>query len=1179
MRFLELELKPFGRFEHETIHFPCEIDSLGGFHMIIGPNEAGKSTTLAAFQRFLFGFPANDIYRFGRKNLWVGAKLQLASGEIFKIWRKNSQARSLFGEDQKLERPAGMVDRFLDPIDSKTFMKLFGLNQETLRAGGLNLVSGKGEFADILFGESLGDLQQFDKIRGSLKKEADELFKPDGRSGTPLNKIRTKVQDLDKKLKENITTTNAWRDLESGRDGVQDRLRQVENTLIELRSSLTRIKNRIASRQLVMQLRNLRAELEPLAGLPRVDEKIRLKLTEAVTRLSGLDGGVDAANQEIRKKSDELAHVMIQQAFLDHGEEISSLADMASAIEQQRSGLGQLAKEIDGQQLDLKNRAIELGIPFDKPDQAPQLDMAARRRIEIIGQNITDLQEQLKQAQLDQARLRREMNKLQNGVGTDVVGDMDSTQLNVVLQKLRKISEQESRLEGIQKNLKKFQSHLDSKLEDLPCWQGDAAAFSRLRLPVREAVEIAEKQLSEAESALKTDRHRLNQLRLEVEGEQQSITKQRKQLTLPSLEDLLLVRQDRDQAWAEIDARWRQAADQPVHEKSVQADTYVQLVKTADRMADQLRDHAELVTKMLRLEDLRSQEETANKRLKLSEAENATAWDRWNSLWSFLAEPPAEPAIMKPWLTIGSEYEQLNQEIQTAQSEIQEIQNAWPAYRDQLIGDPTHTLISSCRTTEAAITVLAEKRDWLNSQKKLESINQAQIHDKNLELQNNISEQDLLNKKIHEENKVWSEVLSEHRISAGITPELFSKFASELANWHKDLQKQAVQLKKLNDQSEQLQQFDRDVHRVANATGFRENSESTTATIKSMFKLKGEQQELVKTKNRLEAEMNKARIRIDELREKGREDQETIRLICESIEVTKAELAEERFQGIFERDALEIDLDRKCKLLEPLRGGIGLEDWITEVESETLEQADAARESCERDIKEAEQTRTKLLTDLGEWKSKLSIIENRVAEARSLDIRNDQRLLVETTNDQIRNYLKFSITNKILEEAAQDYRKRMGDNVLSTACHYFHILSLGSFGGIRPEATNGGNKLVAVRNMDDPDSDELELNALSEGTRDQLYLALKLAMIRNRLVERQRLGQAMLPVILDDILVQFDDERSAAAFRLLGELSEMTQVIFLTHHGHLERVARAAFGERSFGIHRLTGSQAARVQG
>jgi uncharacterized protein YhaN len=195
-----------------------------------------------------------------------------------------------------------------------------------------------------------------------------------------------------------------------------------------------------------------------------------------------------------------------------------------------------------------------------------------------------------------------------------------------------------------------------------------------------------------------------------------------------------------------------------------------------------------------------------------------------------------------------------------------------------------------------------------------------------------------------------------------------------------------------------------------------------------------------------------------------------------------------------------------------------------------------------------------------------------VAEARSLDIRNDQRLLVETTNEQIRNYLKFAITNKILEEAAQDYRKRMGDNVLSTACHYFHALSLGSFGGIRPEATNGGNKLVAVRNMDDPDSDELELNALSEGTRDQLFLALKLAMIHNRLMERQRLGQGMLPVILDDILVQFDDERSAAAFRLLGELSELTQVIFLTHHTHLEAVARGAFGERPIGIHRLTGS-------
>jgi uncharacterized protein YhaN len=112
-----------------------------------------------------------------------------------------------------------------------------------------------------------------------------------------------------------------------------------------------------------------------------------------------------------------------------------------------------------------------------------------------------------------------------------------------------------------------------------------------------------------------------------------------------------------------------------------------------------------------------------------------------------------------------------------------------------------------------------------------------------------------------------------------------------------------------------------------------------------------------------------------------------------------------------------------------------------------------------------------------------------------------------------------------------------------------------------------GRRLAVVKN--DEDADELHLDDLSEGTRDQLFLALKLAMIENRLMERRKAGLEMVPVILDDVLVNFDDDRAAAAFRLFSKLAEKTQVIFLTHHQHLEGVARRALGDSSFGLHRL----------
>jgi uncharacterized protein YhaN len=73
---------------------------------------------------------------------------------------------------------------------------------------------------------------------------------------------------------------------------------------------------------------------------------------------------------------------------------------------------------------------------------------------------------------------------------------------------------------------------------------------------------------------------------------------------------------------------------------------------------------------------------------------------------------------------------------------------------------------------------------------------------------------------------------------------------------------------------------------------------------------------------------------------------------------------------------------------------------------------------------------------------------------------------------------------------------------------------------------------------------------MSEGARDQLYLALRLATLERYLDHAEP-----LPFIVDDILVNFDDERSAATLKVLAELSRKTQVILFTHHAHLRDLA------------------------
>jgi uncharacterized protein YhaN len=60
-----------------------------------------------------------------------------------------------------------------------------------------------------------------------------------------------------------------------------------------------------------------------------------------------------------------------------------------------------------------------------------------------------------------------------------------------------------------------------------------------------------------------------------------------------------------------------------------------------------------------------------------------------------------------------------------------------------------------------------------------------------------------------------------------------------------------------------------------------------------------------------------------------------------------------------------------------------------------------------------------------------------------------------------------------------------------------------------------------------------------------------------------------LPLIVDDILVLFDDDRATAALRVLAEFSARTQVIFFTHHARIVELAETGLPTGSANIVRL----------
>ena len=54
-----------------------------------------------------------------------------------------------------------------------------------------------------------------------------------------------------------------------------------------------------------------------------------------------------------------------------------------------------------------------------------------------------------------------------------------------------------------------------------------------------------------------------------------------------------------------------------------------------------------------------------------------------------------------------------------------------------------------------------------------------------------------------------------------------------------------------------------------------------------------------------------------------------------------------------------------------------------------------------------------------------------------------------------------------------------------------------------------------------------------------------------------------MPFIVDDILVDFEEERSQAALNALAELAEKTQIILFTHHSRVVEQSNSRTVEQS----------------
>ena len=153
--------------------------------------------------------------------------------------------------------------------------------------------------------------------------------------------------------------------------------------------------------------------------------------------------------------------------------------------------------------------------------------------------------------------------------------------------------------------------------------------------------------------------------------------------------------------------------------------------------------------------------------------------------------------------------------------------------------------------------------------------------------------------------------------------------------------------------------------------------------------------------------------------------------------------------------------------------------------------------------------------------------------------------------DAAEQYLEAATASRLLKWATDRYRDQKQGPMLRRAGEIFAGLTLGEFSRLTVDTERTPPALYARRTK----GTSVEVAGLSEGTRDQLFLALRIAALELQLASR-----TALPFVADDLFINFDDARAKAGLEALRDLSTRTQVLFLTHHDHLLPLVRDVFG-------------------
>ncbi|MEA2064366.1 MAG: AAA family ATPase [Gemmatimonadota bacterium] len=273
-----------------------------------------------------------------------------------------------------------------------------------------------------------------------------------------------------------------------------------------------------------------------------------------------------------------------------------------------------------------------------------------------------------------------------------------------------------------------------------------------------------------------------------------------------------------------------------------------------------------------------------------------------------------------------------------------------------------------------------------------------------------------------------------------------------------------------------------------------------------------------------------------------RRDKKKLVSVSEQKPDEPVEELEERFRrhaaAATEREKwLEMQKEARSKLVGLAGSQDRLAPYMEELEKASFELLEQEAAALEEKHEEAGREEKQINTRVGELNEGIKQVST---ETKGSRLRLDRSVAAERLAGDAGRWAVLTLARHAIRCEAQRYERERQPEVLRRSQDFFSRMTAGRYENII--APLGEQRFEVC----DTGGRRLPPGKLSRGTAEQLYLSLRFGLIEERAARSEP-----VPVMMDDILVNFDPARAAEACRAIARIAESHQVIYLTCHPHI----------------------------